>query len=60
MTPVSEVSWLFDHTRRDVLPVLGPEFYFYGMIGRGDLVQELSRPFQPPTVGGMATRWVST
>jgi CBS domain-containing protein len=55
MTPVSEVSWLFDQTQRDVLPVLGPEFLFYGLIGRGDLVQELSRPFQPPTVGGMAT-----
>ncbi len=55
MTPVSEVSWLFDHYHRDVLPVLGPDFFFYGMIGRGDLVQELSRPFQPPTVGGMAT-----
>lgn len=55
MTSVSEVSWLFDRAHRDSLPVLGPEFYFYGMIGRGDLVQELSRPFQPPTVGGMAT-----
>jgi predicted transcriptional regulator len=55
MTPVTEVSWLFDHTHRDVLPVLGPEFLFYGLIGRGDLVQELSRPFQPPTIGGMAT-----
>ena len=55
MTPVSEVSWLFDRYHRDVLPVLGPDFFFYGMIGRGDLVQELSRPFLPPTVGGMAT-----
>ncbi|MES2459230.1 MAG: DUF1385 domain-containing protein [Armatimonadota bacterium] len=55
MTPVSEVSWLFDHAQRDVLPVLGPDFLFYGLIGRGDLVQELSRPFQPPTIGGMAT-----
>lgn len=55
MTPVSEVSWLFDHTHREVLPVLGQESVFYGLIGRGDLVQELSRPFQPPTIGGMAT-----
>lgn len=55
MTPVSEVSWLFDHTHRDVLPVLGSDSLFYGLIGRGDLVQELSRPFQPPTIGGMAT-----
>ncbi len=55
MMPVSEVSWLFDQTQRDVLPVLGPDFLFYGLIGRGDLVQELARPFQPPTIGGMAT-----
>ncbi|MBC8103880.1 MAG: DUF1385 domain-containing protein [Cytophagales bacterium] len=55
MTPILEVSRLFDHTQREVLPVLGPDFLFYGLIGRSDLVQELSRPFQPPTVGGMAT-----
>jgi CBS domain-containing protein len=55
MTPVSEVSLLFDRVQRDVLPVLGADFLFYGLIGRGDLVQDLSRPFLPPTIGGMAT-----
>jgi CBS domain-containing protein len=45
-----------DASGREVLPVLtfagGP---FLGLISRGDLVQELVRPFRPPTIGGMAT-----
>ena len=52
---VSEVAVLMDQSSRDVLPVLDRDFSYRGMVGRGDLVVELARPFQPPTLGGMAT-----
>jgi CBS domain-containing protein len=39
----------------DVLPVVDGGFRFLGFVSRSDLVQDLTRPFRPPQVGGMAT-----
>ena len=44
-----------DETQTDVLPVVDGSGAFLGLIGRGDLVRELSRPLRPPLIGGMAT-----
>lgn len=51
----SEAASLFETTGLDVLPVVDAYDAFLGMIARSDLVQDLVRPFRPPTVGGMAT-----
>nr|CAA9226971.1 hypothetical protein AVDCRST_MAG63-787 [uncultured Armatimonadetes bacterium] len=52
---VSDVILLFDDARLDVLPVIDAHGVYLGLIARSDLVQDLVRPFRPPTVGGMAT-----
>jgi CBS domain-containing protein len=49
------ISARMDSVSRDVLPVLDAEGRFLGLVGRSDLVQDLIRPFRPPTIGGMAT-----
>ena len=51
----SEVSATMDACGRDVLPVQDWDGRFLGLASRSDLVQELIRPFRPPTIGGMAT-----
>lgn len=44
-----------DAAGQDALPVVDSAGYLLGMVGRSDLVRELSRPFRPPQMGGMAT-----
>lgn len=51
----SEVAALFEELGVDVLPVVDAYSTYLGMVARSDLVQDLVRPFRPPTVGGMAT-----
>jgi CBS domain-containing protein len=51
----SEAASLFHTSGVDALPVVDANATYLGMIARSDLVQDLVRPFRPPTVGGMAT-----
>jgi Protein of unknown function (DUF1385)/Domain of unknown function (DUF6391)/CBS domain len=51
----SEAAALFDQAGVDTLPVVDAYSSYLGLVTRSDLVQDLVRPFRPPTVGGMAT-----
>jgi CBS domain-containing protein len=51
----SEAAALFDQAGTDALPVVDAYMTYLGLVARSDLVQDLVRPFRPPTVGGMAT-----
>ena len=52
---VSDAARQMDDTGAGTLFVVDGSGAFLGLVGRGDLVRELSRPLKPPTIGGMAT-----
>jgi CBS domain-containing protein len=54
-TPASEALRLLQEHHVEALPVLRPSGHYLGLVSAADFVQELSRPFTPPMVGGMAT-----
>lgn len=52
---VSDAARQMDASGANVLAVVDGTGAFLGLIGRGDLVRELTRPLRPPVLGGMAT-----
>ncbi|GAB4457297.1 MAG: hypothetical protein OHK0029_16850 [Armatimonadaceae bacterium] len=51
----SEAAARLNAAAEDALPVVDYQGRFLGMVAHSDLVRELTRPHQPPSIGGMAT-----
>jgi hypothetical protein len=53
--PLSMALEALDKHHISVLPVVSTSGHYQGILGHADIVEDLSRPLQMPTIGGMAT-----
>lgn len=54
-TPLSHAAWLMKTQGLPVLPVIGPDGRFHGMVKRSDIASALLVGIRPQRIGGMAT-----